>query len=738
MLLLFAAAIFVSSTLVFLVQPMFARMVLPTMGGSPAVWNTAMLFYQGVLLLAYGYAHLMSRWLGSRRLVLVHSALLLLPLLVLPIAVPEGWDSPGSHEPSLWLLALFAWAIFLPFFVVSTTSPLLQRWFSTVGHRDSGDPYFLYVAGNAGSMAALLAYPLILEPAATTVAQGWVWTAGYGAFVLLLWACAAAVRKRGSRPEPAAREEKPAGTAGAPVPAPPGWRSIGLWVALAFVPSSHMLSVTTYISTDVAAAPLLWVIPLSLYLLSFILVFGRRTTRLVPWFNRAFPVAAVAIVMVLGMGSTKPMGLMVFLHLAVFFVVAMTCHGRLAAARPHPAHLTGFYLWMAVGGALGGLFNALAAPMLFTSVAEYPIALVLAVLLHVRRPEAEQEKAAGHLPMILDLVFPAVLGGITLALIAAVASVGLAATAPGLVVCFGLPVFASYFFSARRVRFALALGIILAASAFYGQKEELLHVERTFYGIHRVSRNPESGRHLLAHGRTLHGQQSPEDGLRRIPQAYYHPSGPIGEVFHVYREKPGLRVAAVGLGAGALAAYAQPKQEWTFFELDPAVARIASDPRYFTYLQDARTNIEIRVGDARLELESAGGESFDLIILDAYTSDAIPVHLATREALQVYLSRLSPRGLLAFHVSNQHLNLAPVIGNLARDAGLVCLYRHDQRVTEEQAVQGKEESQWMVLSRYRSDVDGLLALGRWRIERGDSSLRVWTDDYSSILQVLDF
>ncbi len=721
MLLLFTLVIFVSSSLVFLIQPLFARMVLPVLGGSPAVWNTAMFFYQAVLLLGYLYVHLTTRYLGVRKQSLLHAFVLLLPLIVLPLGLPEGWVPPAASDPGLWLVGLFAYAIGLPFFVVSTSSPLLQRYFAAIGHRDSADPYFLYAASNVGSMLALLAYPFVLEPLLATGEQAWVWTIGYVVLVLLIWTVVVRV-SRGRLTDAAASV-----SSGAPLT---GTRRIR-WLLLSMVPSSLMLSVTTYISTDLAAAPLLWVIPLALYLLTFILVFGRRTASWTPVFQRVFPIALVALVMVLAMGSTRPLGLMVPLHLMVFFVVAMACHGQIAHERPEPQHLTSYYIWMATGGALGGFFNAFVAPQVFDSVVEYPLILVLAAVLV---PSVSKGKKRGW----FDLAGPLGLGVVMALLIVVVDFAGMAATPPGLLICFGLPTFVAYFFSRRPVSFALALALVLGASLFYGEKQNELVAHRSFFGIHRVSCDPVTNRHQLAHGNTLHGQQSLHPELASIPQAYYHPGGPVGEVVQTYAKYPGARVGAVGLGAGALAAYVEPGQQWTFFEIDPVVAQIATDPRYFTYVSSAPEPVDIVLGDARLTLARANDREFHLLVLDAYSSDAIPMHLATREALALYASKLKSGGVMVFHLSNQHLNLVPILAATAASLGLVSYERHDQSVSEREALEGKEPSRWMVMANSTDVLEPLLAGNGWWPASFDSGTPVWTDESNSILDAMEW
>jgi hypothetical protein len=401
---LFGAAIFLGAFLIFVLQPVAAKMVLPSLGGSPAVWNTCMVFFQGALLAGYAYAHWATRLLPARRLAVVHAALVLAPVLTLPVALRAG-APPVSGSPVAWLLAALALSVGLPFTVASTGAPLLQRWFASTGHPAARDPYFLYAASNAGSLLALLAYPGVLEPLTTLAQQRWLWSGGYVLMALLTVGCALAAFRHG--PGGAPGTAGPQRDAGAPAkgasdarpgvegPAPaaaPGWRERAAWVALAFVPSTLMLGVTQFLSTDVAAVPLLWVVPLALYLLTFILAFARRPLAPVRPLSRILAILAVGLAVSLIVGAKRPAWTVTLLHLATFFTGALLCHGRLAACRPHPSRLTEFYLLIAVGGVLGGMFNALAGPALFDSVAEYPIALglvCLARLPRTRRPPAE-------------------------------------------------------------------------------------------------------------------------------------------------------------------------------------------------------------------------------------------------------------------------------------------------------------------------------------------------------------
>jgi len=718
LLIVYATTIFLTASLLFVVQPMFAKMVLPLLGGSPAVWNTCLVFYQAALLAGYLYAHATTSWLGVRRQAALHVGLVLLPLLLLPIGIPSGWTPPAAASPIPWLLALLAVAVGLPFFVVSTTSPLLQKWFAGTGHPSAGDPYFLYAASNLGSMLGLLGYPVLLEPRLRLAEQSRLWSGGYLLLLVFTLACAVLLWR-------------------SPVPAladPSRERLTGLaarrrlrWVLLALVPSSLMLSVTTFISADVEAIPLLWVIPLAIYLLTFVLVFARRPLVPHALVVRVLPIALLALVVVLVKRANQPLLLIMGLHLGVFFVAAMVCHGELARDRPPPAHLTEFYLWLSVGGVLGGVFNALVAPLVFDSVAEYPLTVVLACLL------APGARGGGRGQVVRDVALPVVTGGVTAGLIVGTEWAGPAAAPVGSLLALVVPAMLCFGFSRRPLRFGLGIGaILLAGTLSTGEQGRVVATRRSFFGVNRVTLDATRGLHLLIHGSTLHGAQSLDPARRREPLGYYDPSGPIGQVFEALGDPPS--VALVGLGAGALACYARPRDEWDFYEIDPLVESIARDPRYFTYLRDCLPDARVVLGDARLSLARAG-RRYDLIVLDAYSSDAIPVHLLTREALQMYLDRLAPVGVLAFHISNQHLDLEPVLADLARDASLAALIRGDD-VTPAERARGKLASRWAVMARRPDDLGSLVTDARWAPPRAPAGGRVWTDDFSSVLGVL--
>jgi hypothetical protein len=733
-LILFGVTIFVGASLLFLVQPMFARMALPLLGGAPAVWNTAMVFYQAILLIGYTYAHVSTRWLGPRRQAGLHLLILLLPLLTLPIALPAGWIPPGDTSPIPWLLALLAVAVGLPFFAVSATSPVLQAWFAATGHRTARDPYVLYAASNLGSMLALLAYPVLVERLLRLDSQGRFWAWGYVSLVLLAAGCAVVLwRSRGASPEEepggeaAATPPSAAATGGAARPITAARRA--RWVLLAAVPSSLMLSVTTYLSTDIAAIPLLWIVPLAIYLLTFALVFGRR--RLIPhrvWVE-LLPVALLPLVLVLVARANEPLALVIPTHLVVFFVAAMVCHGELARDRPDPRDLTEFYLWISVGGVVGGAFTALLAPLVFTNVVEYPLVLVVLPLLPSRPPTAWQ----GRNRLVLDILLSVALGALTVGLIRGLERSGFGPGAIGPAV--GLVTLLCLAFWRRPVRFALGLAaLLIAGSAYRGEEGHLLYAERSFFGISRVTRDLSGQYHMLMHGTTLHGMQALVPARRRLPLTYFHPGGPLGQFFSaVEGPAPRRAVAVVGLGAGSLACYGKPEQRWTFYEIDPTVLRIAANTAFFTFLRDCPPTPFVILGDARLTLVRASDGAYDLIILDAYSSDAPPMHLITLDAVRLYLSKLAPGGVLLFNISNRHLVLEPVLGTIARAAGLVARTRDDALVGDVERLAGKVESQWVVMARREEDLGALRDDALWKAPAAPPDLQPWTDNFASLL-----
>ncbi len=781
--LLYAATLFLSALLLFLVQPMAGKMLLPKLGGTPAVWNTCMVFFQAMLLAGYGYAHVLSTRLSLRRQVAVHLAMLMLPLLLMPIRLAEGVTPPPDANPIPWLLGNLFISLGLPFFVLSASAPLFQKWFSLAGGSSGRDPYYLYAASNAGSMLALIAYPTVVEPylplkATQFLSQSWMWGFAYGIWILLVAACGWDVLH--IKPSPIL---VPDSVSDDMVERAPSGRRQLKWIALAFVPSSLMLAVTTYLTLDIAALPLLWVIPLALYLLSFILVFARWPQFLHMGMILAVPVLVLLLVFTNTSGIKPPIGGAIALHLLGFFAIAMVCHGELARTRPPTRYLTQFYFLMSLGGVLGGIFNALVAPLVFDGIAEYPIALILACLL---LPPLGSNKSwlAGRLfprwtragGFIID-VAAALLLGIgaygamsfwyasspdqqwlasiqdyardLLTKLCSMANAGPDEVSKRVsqlmgIIAYGLPALVGYMFVTRPLRFALGIAALLVSSMLWDTKHDALalHQERSFFGVLKVDKARHSPIYSLMHGTTLHGKQIRDEEHRHEPQTYYHPTGPIGQVFAGL--PPATRkdqIALIGLGSGTLACYGEPGQRLTIYDIDPAVVRIAKNPEYFTYLADSKADIKIVLGDARLRLTEAENESYGLIVVDAFSSDAIPLHLITREAIQLYFEKLKPHGVLAVHISNRYLDLKPVLANIADNLGIIALDQSEPLYSQEidRAVYpAKERSEWVVLARSGDDLGAIILDERWLQIRTDPKVGVWTDDYSNLLGVFNW
>jgi hypothetical protein len=734
---LFSVTIGIGAFLVFVVQPQVGKLVLPLLGGTPAVWNTCLVFFQLSLLGGYFYAHLISR-LAFRLQVVLHLLVMALAgALVLPISIAAATAPPDVAAPSRWLFWLLLVRVGAPFVAISATAPLLQRWLGGTRHPHSHDPYFLYAASNTGSLLALLAYPVVVEPTLSLHTQSSAWTAGYVTLGLLI-AFAGIVAWRDRAPA-AALDPLDESMVDLLEPLPLGRRL--RWVALAAVPASLMLSVTTHLTTDVAAVPLLWVVPLSVYLLTFVLAFAKRPLLSHRWLCALLPVVVLPPLLTISLALTAPWWALLLAHMSALFVVAMVCHGELAADRPSVARLTQFYLWISVGGALGGLFNALVAPLLFHSIVEYPLGLLAACLL---RPDATRARVVGQ-PMQPAQTVPAIreraiwqdlawaVGALALALV-----VGRAIIATGhpssATFAIGIPLviaIAQWPFSRR---FALCLAAtVLAVHLIDRHDYRDLVIDRNFFGVVKVRVTPDEKYHVLMHGNILHGMQPLITNANERPVAYYGPAGPMGQIFATDPARP--RVGVVGLGIGTLIAYGQPSDQWTFFEINPDVVRIARDPRYFTYLSQSRAPYDIVMGEGRLNLARQHDAEFDVLVLDAFTSDAIPTHLITREAVQLYLEKLKPGGILLLNISNKYVSLAPVLGAITRDLDLTGRWRF-YVPTPKEADAGEFPATWVVIGRTPAALGPLAGDSRWEPLPNERRIPAWTDSYSSLLGVM--
>ena len=714
--------------LLFAVEPLFAKLVLPRLGSTPAVWNTAIVFYQTVLLAGYAYAHLATRRLPRRAQVGLHLAVAAVPFLLLPIAIRVGNPPGGDADPIPWLIAALLVGVGLPFFVLSTTGPLLQRWFAGIGHARSADPYFLYRASNIGSAVGLLSYPLLAEPFLTLHQQAVWWAAGYAAFVALLFAAMLVVWRSGARGAGHSRDEPSTQGGNSQLT----WPRRGRWVVLAAVPSTWMLGLTLYLTTELAPSPILWVIPLSLYLVSLNVAFGRRSILTRERCAFVLPFLIVATVGTLELHASGPLWFVGPLHLVTFFVGALVCHGEIARDRPPVRHLTSFYLWIAVGGVLGGAVSGLLAPTLFPGFVEYPLAIVAGAALLPRHPTSPVPR------LWADAAFAVAVGGVV---------VGALVTASALkvpdvlvhAIAFGPAALLCYSAVRRRVRFGLAMAAVLVAGVLpIGLSEHPLFAGRDFFGTSRVTSVDATGMHVLYSGSIVHNEQMVNAPHRDDPLTYYTRQGPLGDFFRsVAARSSRWNIGVIGLGAGAMACYATPNQHWTFYEIDPLVARLAQDPALFTYYSDClKGNGRVILGDGRIAMTSAPDHSYTVIVIDAFGSDVVPVHLLTREAMDMYRRKLAPGGAIVLNVSNQYVDLTGVVATVAHAEAMTCLTRNDSNLPPGSDAAGRFASQWMVLGGADTDLSALRATPGWTAVGPTPGAQPWTDDFSDLISII--
>ena len=726
-LLVYTASIFVSALLLFSVQPLFTKMVLPRLGGSPAVWSVAMVFFQSLLLAGYVYAHLLMRIKSRLIPIVVHVVLLIIAFSTLPLAIAAGFGEPPTSGYALWLLGLFLASIGLPFFALAANNPLLQAWFVRTGHPDGADPYFLYASSNIGSFLALLSYPLVAEPIFTLRTQNLIWTGGYGLLIVLIAACGFLLWRAPALPAATLSMESDA-------PAP-SWILRARWIFLAAVPSGLLIAVTAHISTDVAAAPLLWVLPLSLYLLTWVLVFQSRPLLPHKWVLMAQPAAIAGIIVLLAIGGEQNLLLTLGGHQVCFFVIAMACHGELARTRPPAKYLTGFYVALSFGGMIGGLFAGLIAPNVFSWVAEYPILVVLAAL--CRPPSSERWPRLSRLfwPLVVVLALVLVVPSQTKGEVFDWFEENRVYVAGGVAV-FGMLL--ALVLNTARLKLAAVAALALVLVRVYPSDDGRVDTVRSFFGVHKIVTTPHGQYHVLLHGTTIYGAEKfrNDDGTpiqgRPEPISYYHKDGGIGQAVTAIRARKGapLRVAAIGLGSGTLTCVGLPGETWKFFEIDQSMVDTARDPKYFTYVQNCQPDLKPVIGDARLTFAREPDGVYDLIIVDAYSSDAIPIHLATKEAMAIYKDKLSPQGVVLMHVSNRHLELASVVVGIADANGMKSwVYNEDSGRDGEYIF----ATNVVVSARKEADIGKLASSDKWEETDPNAGQRVWTDDYCNVL-----
>ncbi|MEL6857130.1 MAG: fused MFS/spermidine synthase [Pseudomonadota bacterium] len=712
----YVAAVFLSAALVFLVQPMFAKMATPLLGGASNVWNVSLVCFQAALLLGYAYAHYLHHAIKSLRVQIgIHAGLLALAALVLPFQLSGLLGVPDPNQPTLWLIGVFAISIAPPFAVIAATAPLIQYWYSRSGREDAHDPYHLYSASNIGSLIGLIAYPLVLEPLLPVAAQASTWSVGYGVLAILLLAAGLLAYSTGGGAPPAVQSAEEMATA----PPTQIWKQRAWWLACAFVPSSLLVGCTTYLATDVASAPFLWALPLILYIGTFIIVFAKTPVITLATSSRLLPAAIAIAIVVLNGSAGIPLTIGLIGNLLVLFLAALVGHGMLANDRPEASRLTEFYLVMSLGGVLGGAFNALLAPVLFNSVLEYPLMLLAILMLRpglvwIGQGRTRVWPAAAIISLVVAWVLtqtlgPEQVGSTSYTILAMVGMAGVVLAA----------------------RSRIAPVICGACALLIGGAQSTLSnsvSERSFFGVVKVAELGDF--RLMMHGTTVHGAQylSAKDALR--PTTYYAPEAPIGQTF-VANKEPG-HVGVLGLGTGSVACHARPGQTYTYYEIDPLVAKIAADPAQFTYLSDCTPDAEIVLGDGRLTLADAPQQHFNLLLIDAFSSDSIPTHLLTVEAVELYLSRLSTDGILVLHVSNRHLDLTKVVARISGHLDVPGMHQFYRPDGESDDAFRSTPSDVVVLSRSQAALDQLNESGLWTPLEPVGG-RPWSDDYSNVI-----
>lgn len=707
----FISSVFLGALLIFLVQPMFAKMATPLLGGSPSVWNVSLVCFQAALLAGYGYAHLLVRLKSFRLQIAIHGLMIATGSICLPLGLTGMFGEPNPDHPALWLIGVFLLSIALPFAAVSATAPLIQSWYARTTRHDAGDPYHLYAASNIGSLIGLAAYPLLLEPFTRLATQSQTWSIGYGILFLLLMASGIFAFRQSDTAKAAQDRFTEA--------VPLSWRERVIWLGLAFIPSSLLVGATTHITTDVAAAPFLWVPPLILYLLTFVFAFAKKPPISADTAVRFQPVIVAAIALMLPRIVDLGWFLELGFTLAGLFWASLTCHSLLAGRRPHVSRLTEFYLIMSVGGVLGGAFNALLAPVIFNLVLEYPLVLAASLLVLPSSGEAFGRKArltliAVCLVFAVALVYRAVgyyPDQLWITLLVVIPTLGIVLSRGHrwlMVICFSIAVYA---------------GISLDPVA-------IGHSQRGFFGIVKVIEVEDQ--RAMMHGTTLHGAQYTDKARALQPLTYYAPETPIGQTFTLYDDVKSVGV--IGLGVGSVSCYSQPGQNWTFYEIDPIVVRLANDPSAFTFVSECQPDARMVTGDARIKLAHDPDGAFDLLFLDAFSSDAIPVHLVTREAMRLYLSKLSENGVFLAHISNRHLALDKVFARLAESEGAIALVQI-YRPEDDSSGFDVTSTNAMLFARDEKTLERALATGKWEKISSDGE-RAWTDDYTNVIAAM--
>lgn len=716
----FSATLLLSALLLFMIQPMFSKMILPLLGGTPQVWTTAMLFFQILLLAGYTYAHITTKLMNVKVQALFHLILLIIFFLLLPIQIPQGWTPPLDEDPTLWQLILMTVVVGGPFFVLSGSAPMLQNWFAKTDHKDANNPYFLYAASNLGSMIALFCYPFFVERFLELGKQAESWKLGYLGLIVLTILCAVVVWEFGQEIKTIKRfnTEKEKIT----------WAQRGKWLLLAFIPSSLMLGVTTYITTDIASVPLLWIIPLAIYIGTFIIVFVRK-----PVISEQSAIGFLGFMAIFVVTNNLINGqkdfVTIFMHLILFFAAALVCHWALSSSRPSVENMTQFYLILSFGGALGGVFNALIAPKIFVLPLEYGLVMGLALCMRYINKEHAKSHQSHRLYMI---VVPVALIALGMATFVENTYSKYALIAVG-VLCLTIAL-------EKRWMFGLSAALALLVSTpghgldhFY--KYNVRHRSRNFFGFLSILDQGNNIRVLL-HGTTNHGTQALAKEYEFMPLSYYSETSPISDLFEAAGQKMGpQKMAVLGLGIGVTACFYKEGRSFDFYEIDPEVVRVAENPEYFTFLSGCGSPYTIITGDARLTLKDTADENYDFILADAYSSDNIPVHLITKEAVELYLRKLKPNGILGFNVSNGYLDIEPVLAQIADNLNIKCYARLSTSGRIEDTDLDYYSTHAVVFA-LNPEQESFFQGKGWTVAKKRKGVHLWTDNFSNIISVM--
>ncbi len=692
-----------------------------------------MVFFQAMLLGGYAYAHFIARYIPLKIQAIVHLGLLSLFTMVLPLTIPPDAIPPEDSGQAWWQLCTMLTCIGGPFFVLAASAPLFQHWFASSGHPDAENPYYLYAISNIGSMAALLGYPTIIEPFLSLSQQTGAWMYGYLLLIAVTFVCAALVRNGVKPVEPLAslRDRETV-----------SWKLRAFWILLAFIPSSLMLGVTTLITTDLASAPFLWVIPLAIYLATFIIAFSKKPLLSMPVLRllTCYALCIVLLMLVLS-GFLAVKLIMIAVHLGTFFLCGLLCHGQLAESKPSTSHLTEFFLLISFGGVLGGIFNALIAPVIFVIPLEY--ILTLSIVPFIIWFGSYIPSITGNFNKIDHSSRPKKLFAIdvvSVSLVVGLCALVVFAENSIVQIWSALAIFCVLMVLRRNIAvfsISILISFLILAPAIWGGNQKTLHADRNYFGVLRVA--TKNGANFFSHGTTLHGAQFQKSEWKLSPITYYNPQGPVADIFKEMDKRGGKQsIGVLGLGVGSVACYKKQGRSFDFYEIDTDVVRIAEDPQYFTYLKDCGSPYKIIVGDARLKMLDAPTGGYDLLFIDTFSSDNIPVHIMTEEAFRSYLGKMKPNGLIAMNISNRYLNLRPVLTSIAKDLGLTIYFKYSTpkiNVNDQSALY--TASLFAIIGHDEQDVAAFVENHDWKPYTGGKTLKPWTDDYANILTSLN-